>query len=102
MARILITGSADGLGELAAKALVREGHSVVLHGRNETRGREAWNKVPGAETAVFGDLGSIEETLQLAERINALGQFDAWFTMQVFSMRLLKISLPSIHWRHIS
>jgi NAD(P)-dependent dehydrogenase (short-subunit alcohol dehydrogenase family) len=31
MARIFITGSADGLGQLAAKALIAQGNQVVLH-----------------------------------------------------------------------
>src|SRR5258706_140217 len=34
MARIFITGSADGLGQLAARDLVALGHDVGLHGRN--------------------------------------------------------------------
>jgi NAD(P)-dependent dehydrogenase (short-subunit alcohol dehydrogenase family) len=29
MATIFITGSADGLGQLAAKALIAQGHKVV-------------------------------------------------------------------------
>lgn len=37
MARILITGSTDGLGLLAAKALIAMGHRVVLHARNSER-----------------------------------------------------------------
>jgi len=41
MARIFITGSADGLGELSAKSLMTQGHKVVLHARNAERGREA-------------------------------------------------------------
>ena len=49
MARIFITGSADGLGQLAANALIAEGHNVVLHARNEKSGQEALAKVPGAE-----------------------------------------------------
>jgi NAD(P)-dependent dehydrogenase (short-subunit alcohol dehydrogenase family) len=77
MARIFITGSADGLGQLAAKALIAQGHRVVLHARNEKRGREALDKVPGAESAVTADLGSIDETKQLASKVNALGKFDA-------------------------
>lgn len=44
MAKILITGSADGLGLLAAKALIQGGHQVVLHARNEERGRQALKK----------------------------------------------------------
>jgi NAD(P)-dependent dehydrogenase (short-subunit alcohol dehydrogenase family) len=76
MARIFITGSADGLGQLAANALTGQGHKVVLHARNATRGKEALENVPGAETVVIADLTSIGETIQLAEKVNALGRFD--------------------------
>jgi NAD(P)-dependent dehydrogenase (short-subunit alcohol dehydrogenase family) len=77
MARIFITGSADGLGQLTADALINKGHNVVLHARNAIRGREALAKVPGAETVVTADLANIDETIQLAEKVNALGKFDA-------------------------
>ena len=77
MAKIFITGSADGLGQLAAKALVADGHRVVLHARNKDRGQDALDKVPGAETVVTGDLSNIEETKQLASKVNALGRFDS-------------------------
>lgn len=77
MARIFITGSADGLGQLAAKALNAQGHRVVLHARNAKRGSEALDKVPGAESVVTADLSSIEETKDLASKLNAFGTFDA-------------------------
>jgi NAD(P)-dependent dehydrogenase (short-subunit alcohol dehydrogenase family) len=77
MARIFITGSADGLGQLAAKSLIAEGHRVVLHARDEKRGHEALDRVPGAESVVTADLSSIDETKQLASKVNALGKFDA-------------------------
>ena len=77
MARIFITGSADGLGQLAARALIAQGHEVVLHARNEKRGKEALDKVPGAENVVTADLGNIDETKELASKVNALGKFDA-------------------------
>ena len=76
MARIFITGSADGLGQLAAKALIARGHRVVLHARNEKRGQEALDNVPGAEGVVTADLGNVGETKQLASEVNALGEFD--------------------------
>ncbi|MBP9925252.1 MAG: SDR family NAD(P)-dependent oxidoreductase [Cyclobacteriaceae bacterium] len=76
MARIFITGSADGLGQLTAKQLVSEGHQVVLHARNKARGQEALKKIPGAEAVVTADLSNLEETKQLANEINALGSFD--------------------------
>jgi NAD(P)-dependent dehydrogenase (short-subunit alcohol dehydrogenase family) len=77
MSRILITGSADGLGQMAAQLLVKAGHSVVLHARNEQRAREALAAVPEAETALSGDLSSIKETIALAQKVNNLGLFDA-------------------------
>jgi len=77
MARVFITGSADGLGQLAADALIAQGHKVVLHARNEKRGLEALDKVPGAETVVTADLSSVDETKRLASKVNALGKFDA-------------------------
>lgn len=77
MSRIFITGSADGLGQLAAKTLIAQGHHVVIHARNEKRAEEALDKVPGAESVVTADLASIEETKQLALKVNALGQFDS-------------------------
>jgi NAD(P)-dependent dehydrogenase (short-subunit alcohol dehydrogenase family) len=77
MAKIFITGSADGLGQLAAKALIDLGHQVVLHARNAERGKQAINKTPGAEDVLIADLSSIEETKELAHQVNALGKFDA-------------------------
>lgn len=77
MARIFITGSADGLGHLAAKKLIGKGHEVVLHARNDKRGKDALNKLPGAEAVVTADLYDLKETIALADKVNALGTFDA-------------------------
>jgi NAD(P)-dependent dehydrogenase (short-subunit alcohol dehydrogenase family) len=77
MARIFITGSTDGLGQLAAKMLISQGHRVVLHARNEERARHALSKLPLAEKVLTGDLSGIEETRFLASEVNALGRFDA-------------------------
>jgi NAD(P)-dependent dehydrogenase (short-subunit alcohol dehydrogenase family) len=77
MARVFITGSSDGLGRMAAELLIEQGHAVVLHARNPPRGEEALAAVPGAETAVIGDLTSIAQTREVAEQVNGLGLFDA-------------------------
>src|SRR5664279_3890432 len=77
MARIFVTGSADGLGQMAARRMVDDGHRVVLHARSEQRAKEALAAVPGAETAVAGDLSSIDACRQVATAINDLGAFDA-------------------------
>src|ERR1700723_1140150 len=77
MARVFITGSSDGLGRMAAQLLIGQGHSVVLHARNQQRGQEALSAVRGAEAVLIADLASIAQTRRLAEQVNALGSFDA-------------------------
>ena len=76
MSRIFITGSADGLGLLAAKALISQGHKVVLHARNAQRAIDAKRNTPGAETVLTADLSSLGETKSLAEAVNNSGSFD--------------------------
>ena len=77
MARIFITGSADGLGQLAATSLADQGHQVVIHARNSERARYAKQKVPGALHVISGDLSDIDETKNVAYEANAMGRFDA-------------------------
>ena len=77
MVRIFVTGSADGLGQLAARRLVALGHDVVLHGRNRDRAQQAMRAVPGARTALEGDLASIDATRALARQANEAGPFQA-------------------------
>jgi NAD(P)-dependent dehydrogenase (short-subunit alcohol dehydrogenase family) len=76
MAKIFITGSADGLGQLTGKALVDQGHEVVLHARNEERGQEALKKVKGTSHVLIADLSDVEQTKRLADDVNSLGDFD--------------------------
>lgn len=77
MSRIFITGSADGLGKMAAQLLMVDGHQVVLHARNNSRAKEAMTAMPNAENIVIGDLSSIKETIDVAGQINKMGSFDA-------------------------
>ncbi len=77
MARVFITGSADGLGQMAAELLLEQGHSVVLHARNEKRAADTRAAVPASEHVVVGDLSSISGMKSVAEQVNALGRFDA-------------------------
>jgi NAD(P)-dependent dehydrogenase (short-subunit alcohol dehydrogenase family) len=77
MSRILITGSADGLGQMAARRLLARGHRVVLHARSQSRADEALAASPGADAALVGDLSSLEGMTAVARQANALGTFDA-------------------------
>jgi NAD(P)-dependent dehydrogenase (short-subunit alcohol dehydrogenase family) len=77
MARVFITGSADGLGLLAAELLLGQGHEVVLHARSAARARDARTANPRAAAVLVGDLASIADVRTLADDANALGGFDA-------------------------
>jgi len=77
MARVLVTGSADGLGLMAAQLLVEQGHEVTLHARSEERAAAALASAPGAQAALAADLASIAEVRALAASANEGGRFDA-------------------------
>lgn len=77
MARVFITGSSEGLGLMAARLLIDEGHEVVLHGRNEARRRDALTAAPKAKGAVSGDLSTIAGARNVADEVNRFGRFDA-------------------------
>lgn len=76
MTKIFITGSADGLGLMAAKDLLSNGHQIVFHARNEERAASLRRQFPQA-AILIGDLSDIGQTKKLAEKANALGTFDA-------------------------
>ena len=77
MARILITGSSDGLGLMAGRLLAGEGHAVVLHARNEVRAADAWRALPDAESVIVGDVSVLAAMRDVAAQANATGRFDA-------------------------
>ena len=77
MASVFITGSTDGLGLMAAELLLREGHAVTLHARDDQRAAHARTRVPEAAGVLIGDLSSIEAMRSVAEQANAAGRFDA-------------------------
>lgn len=74
---MFITGSSSGLGLLAGKRLVQQGHGVVLHARNTQRADDAREALPGCEAVVIGDVSTLTVMRSVAEQVNALGRFDA-------------------------
>ena len=73
MARVLVTGSADGLGLMVGQLLAEQGHAVVLHARSAGRADDARKALPAAETVVVGDVS----TLAAMRDVDATGRFDA-------------------------
>jgi NAD(P)-dependent dehydrogenase (short-subunit alcohol dehydrogenase family) len=54
MARIFITGSADGLGRAAAQTLLVDGHEVIIHARSAERLAAANDLIGRGASAVVG------------------------------------------------
>jgi NAD(P)-dependent dehydrogenase (short-subunit alcohol dehydrogenase family) len=77
MARVFITGSADGLGRAAAQTLLEDGHEVVVHARSDHRLTAVRDLVDRGATAVVGDLSDLQQTRDVAEQVNRLGRLDA-------------------------
>src|SRR5262249_53100763 len=77
MARIFITGSTDGLGNGAARALIDEGHEVVLHARSRERVSAIDHLALQSAGVVVGDFSSAAETRTVADQVNAIGRMDA-------------------------
>jgi NAD(P)-dependent dehydrogenase (short-subunit alcohol dehydrogenase family) len=74
---VFITGSTDGLGHAAARALIDEGHEVVLHARSRERAPAIGELASRSAGVVVGDLSSTADTRGVADQVNAIGQMDA-------------------------
>ncbi|GAA4238933.1 SDR family NAD(P)-dependent oxidoreductase [Actinomadura meridiana] len=68
---ILITGATDGLGRALAADLAAEGATVLVHGRDDQRGKAALQEIGGAASWYRADLASLAETRALAEAVRA-------------------------------
>lgn len=77
MSRVLVTGSADGLGRLAAESLLDQGHAVVVHARSAARARDLVDLVDRGASCVVGDLADAGQVRDLAAQVDALGGVDA-------------------------
>lgn len=69
---VLVTGSTDGLGRRVAERLGRPGTLLLVHGRDEARGRDvvATINAAGGEAAFLAaDFGSLDEVRGLADAV---------------------------------
>ncbi|MDR1614380.1 MAG: SDR family oxidoreductase [Campylobacteraceae bacterium] len=69
---ILITGATDGIGKESAKALAKQGHTLILHGRNETKAQAVCEEIK-SETGnnnidiIIADLLSFQDIKRMAD-----------------------------------
>ncbi len=68
---ILITGSTDGIGLLTAKTLKAAGHTVLLHGRSQTKLEAAAAELGGDGQTYLADLSDMKDVRTLAQSILA-------------------------------
>ncbi|MFI9155011.1 SDR family NAD(P)-dependent oxidoreductase [Streptomyces sp. NPDC053367] len=77
MSRVLVTGSADGLGRAAADALLSTGHEVVVHARDERRAAALDELLGRGADLVVGDFTDRAAVRRIAAELNAAQPLDA-------------------------
>jgi NAD(P)-dependent dehydrogenase (short-subunit alcohol dehydrogenase family) len=77
MARIFVSGSADGLGRLAGKWLLERGHKVTFHARSQKRAEDLKRGLPEARDIVVGDVSTLAAMRHVAGQVNRIGRHDA-------------------------
>ncbi|WP_251040004.1 SDR family NAD(P)-dependent oxidoreductase [Arthrobacter sp. ISL-72] len=75
--RVLVTGSADGLGRAAADSLLSAGHGVVVHARNQDRAAGLDALVHRGAGIVVGDFTEREAVRRIAAELNDEDPLDA-------------------------
>ena len=69
---ILITGSTDGIGKVTAKILAKQGHTVIVHGRNKSKAEAVCEEIK-SETGnnkidfVIADLFFLSDVKRMAD-----------------------------------
>ncbi|MHA7279146.1 SDR family NAD(P)-dependent oxidoreductase [Arthrobacter sp. MDT2-2] len=75
--RILVTGSADGLGRAAAEMLLGNGHDVVVHARNQDRAAALEDLTRRGAGLVLGDFEDRDAVLRIAAELDGAEPLDA-------------------------
>lgn len=71
---ILVTGASDGIGKETAKALAKQGHTIIMHGRSLQKTKSAYEEIKaesGNDKIAYltADFLSLAEVRQFADKI---------------------------------
>jgi NAD(P)-dependent dehydrogenase (short-subunit alcohol dehydrogenase family) len=97
LTRILITGSAQGLGRAAATTLVGDGHQVVVHAATPTARlrRRTWSIA--VRPWLWAIFASAAQTRHLADQVNQLGGWTPSSTTPVSTATAIANPSPEGH-----
>ncbi len=105
---ILITGSTDGIGLETAKALVAQGHHVIIHGRNNQKVQDIKKSLDmigiGKIETIVADLSSFDALSTMIKEVDErFGKLDilinnagVYSTQQTQTKECLMLDLWSI------
>ncbi|MFJ8768188.1 SDR family NAD(P)-dependent oxidoreductase [Streptomyces clavifer] len=77
MTRVLVTGSADGLGRATADTLLAQGHDVMVHARNQERAEDLFALADRGARVVVGDFTQRDAVRRIAAELNDAEPLDA-------------------------
>jgi NAD(P)-dependent dehydrogenase (short-subunit alcohol dehydrogenase family) len=77
VSRILVTGSADGLGHLTAESLLSAGHDVIVHARNQDRAASLDPLLKRGADLIVADFTDRDAVRRVAADLNERPPLDA-------------------------
>jgi NAD(P)-dependent dehydrogenase (short-subunit alcohol dehydrogenase family) len=85
---IIVTGSTTGIGEMTARRCLAEGAKVVIHGRDEARGRQLVAELGPATTLHIDDMADPAAPARLvATAIKTFGRLDGLVNNAAYIVR---------------
>ena len=97
MKTILITGSTDGIGKLAALKLAKEGHEILVHGRNSKKVENTISEIKDstANQKISGLVSDLSDFESIAKMISDLPESISKIDVLINNAGVFKSSVPS-------